>query len=210
MLRCELRDGAVDVGQLDIVVCEAEMIRLTMTADESEGPLEHNAKGLVLVEVVLEVVRGGDHRYVDGVLASCLCGHPYHLLHLPQTQLRLAFPTRSCDIAWGVRTGLVIRADDDVTGFGGGKIGRPYLVIRVLGDPPELIYVVPRSASGWEGVPVPEKIVPGLNKPGNFLTDPLPVPVADLIEAEILGELPEPYLSRVLERIQTFYMELDE
>lgn len=110
----------------------------------------------------------------------------------------------------GVRTGLVIRTDDDVTGFGGGKVGRPYLVIRVLGDPPALVYVVPRTASGWEGVPVPERIIPGLNKAGNLLTDPLPVAAADLVDAEILGELREPYLSRVLDRIHTFYMELDE
>lgn len=109
-----------------------------------------------------------------------------------------------------MRTGLVIRVDDEVTGFGGGKIGRPYLVIRVLGDPPELVYVVPRSASGWEGVPVPERIVPGLNKPGNFLTDPLPVAAGDLADARVLGVLPEPYLSRVLDRIHTFYLELDE
>ncbi len=109
-----------------------------------------------------------------------------------------------------MRPGLVIRIDDDVTGFGGGKIGRPYLVIRVLGDPPELVYVVPRSASGWEGVPVPEKIISGLNKPGNFLLDPLPVAASDLAGAKILGQLPEPYLSRVLDRIHTFFLELDE
>ncbi len=109
-----------------------------------------------------------------------------------------------------MRAGRVIRADDEVTGFGGGKVGRPYLVIRVLGDPPALVYLVPRSASGWEGVPVPEKVIQGLNKPGSFLTDPLPVAVDDLADAEVLGELPEPYLSRVLDRIHTFYLELDE
>jgi hypothetical protein len=109
-----------------------------------------------------------------------------------------------------MRPGQVIRADDDAVGFEGGKIGRPYLIVRVVGDPPELIYVVPRTASGWEGVPVPAGVVRGLNKDGNFLLNPLPVPAAELSGSQVLGDLPEPYLSRVLERLHTGLMELDE
>ena len=110
----------------------------------------------------------------------------------------------------GMKVGQVVRIDDDVTGFEGGKEGRPYLVVRVVGDPPELVYVVARTASGWEGVPVPRGIVRGLNREGNFLLDTLQVPAADLADIEVLGELPEPYLSRVLERIHRTLMELDE
>jgi hypothetical protein len=110
----------------------------------------------------------------------------------------------------GMKIGQVIRIDDEVTGFEGGKEGRPYLIVRVVGDPPELVYVVPRTASGWEGVPVPRGIVRGLNKDGNFLLDPLQVPAADLAGVEVLGELPEPYLSRVLDRMHRSLVELDE
>jgi hypothetical protein len=109
-----------------------------------------------------------------------------------------------------MRPGQVIRADDEVVGFEGGKIGRPYLIVRVIGDPPELVYVVPRTASGWEGVPVPAGVVRGLNKEGNFLQNPLAVPATELSGAQVLGDLPEPYLSRVLERVHTALMELDE
>jgi hypothetical protein len=109
-----------------------------------------------------------------------------------------------------MRSGQVIRADDDDVGFEGGKRGRPYLIVRVIGDPPELVYVVPRTASGLEGVPVPAGAVAGLNKDGNFLLDPLAVSPTDLSEARLLGELPEPYLTRVLERLHRAFMELDE
>lgn len=109
-----------------------------------------------------------------------------------------------------METGQVIRADDEDTGFEGGKTGRPYLIVRVIGDPPELVYLVPRTASGLEGVPVPAGVLPGLNKEGNFLLDPLQVPATDLEGVAVLGELPEPYLSRVLERLRTGLMELDE
>jgi mRNA-degrading endonuclease toxin of MazEF toxin-antitoxin module len=109
-----------------------------------------------------------------------------------------------------MKLGDVVLADDDVVGFEGGKIGRPYLVVRVIGDPPELVYVVPRTASGWEGVPVPARVLPGLNKEGKFLVDPLQVAATDLAGASVLGELPEPYLSRILDRLRTGLMELDE
>lgn len=109
-----------------------------------------------------------------------------------------------------VHIGLVVRVDDDVTGFDDGKEGRPYLVVRVIGDPPNVVYVVPRTSTGLEGVVVPKGILRGLDKDGNFLTEPLPVHPTDLEEVPELGDLPEPYLSRVLARINTFYMELDE
>jgi hypothetical protein len=105
----------------------------------------------------------------------------------------------------------VIRTDDVNTGFSAEKPkrGRPYLVTRVIGDPPELIYVVPRSASGWEGVPTPAGVIPELRDVGNFLVDPIPVDAADLADAEILRRLPEPYLSRVRERLNDYLMDLE-
>jgi hypothetical protein len=109
-----------------------------------------------------------------------------------------------------VDVGDVVRADDDETGFGGEKEGRPYLVVSVVGNPPHLLYLVPRSATGMEGVPTPADVLPGLNKAGNFLLDPLPVPLKDLGTPQVVGRLPEPYLSRVLERIHRGLMELDE
>jgi hypothetical protein len=109
-----------------------------------------------------------------------------------------------------MKPGQVIRADDDDVGFGGGKRGRPYLIVRVIGDPPELVYVVPRTASGLEGVPVPAGTVRGLNKDGNFLVDPLAVSASDLVGASLQGELPEPFLTRVLDRLHKTLMELDE
>jgi hypothetical protein len=121
-----------------------------------------------------------------------------------------AFPTLVCGIEAPVEVGQVIRAHDGDIGFEGGKSGRPYLIVRVIGDPPELIFVVPRTASGLEGVPVPAGAVPGLNKDGKFLVDPLAVPAPDLSGARLLGVLPEPYLSRVLDRLHRTLMELDE
>jgi hypothetical protein len=105
----------------------------------------------------------------------------------------------------------VIRTDDRNTGFSESnpKLGRPYLVTRVIGEPPELIYLVPRTASGWEGVPTPARVLPGLREDGNFLLDPIAVDPNDLSDAQVLGQLPEPYLSRVRERLNDYLMDLE-
>jgi len=111
----------------------------------------------------------------------------------------------------GLDEWVVIRTDDVNTGFSpeNPKRGRPYLVTRVIGNPPELIYVVPRTASGWEGVPTPARVIPELRDPGNFLLDPIPVDAADIADAEVLRPLPEPYLSRVRERLSDYLMDLE-
>lgn len=111
-------------------------------------------------------------------------------------------------LAW-MEEGEVIRVDDDVVGFSGGKIGRPYLIVRVIGEPPTLVYVVPRTTTGLEGVPVPAGAVQGLNKEGRFLVFPHAVPAEDLRDAPVLGRLPEPHLTSVMERVRTDFLDLD-
>jgi hypothetical protein len=105
----------------------------------------------------------------------------------------------------------VIRTDDRNTGFSASnpKRGRPYLVTRVIGDPPELVYLVPRTASGWEGVPTPAGVLPELREDGSFLLDPIAVDAADLGDAEVLGQLPEPYLTRIRDRLTDYLMDLE-
>ncbi len=107
---------------------------------------------------------------------------------------------------------VAIRTHDRNTGFSpkNPKPDRPYLVTRVIGDPSDLIYVVPRTTSGWEGVPTPANVIPGLNEAGNFLLDPIPVPAENLRDAEVLGPLPDEYQRRIRERLTTFLMDLDE
>lgn len=97
--------------------------------------------------------------------------------------------------------GDVIRLDDTVTGFDLGKPGRPYCVVAFDGDPPAVVYVVPRSTQPQsQGVATPSGVLPGLNDAGRFLWRPYAVAVADAEGAPRLGLLPEPYRARVLEQ----------
>jgi hypothetical protein len=98
-----------------------------------------------------------------------------------------------------VEVGAVIRLDDRITGFDLAKLGRPYCVVAVDGDPPAIVYVVPRSTQRQsQGVLSPARILPGLNDEGRFLWRPYAVAVADVENAPLLGVLPEPYRTRVL------------
>jgi len=100
-----------------------------------------------------------------------------------------------------VQRGEVIRLDDNLTGFDLAKPGRPYCVVAVDGDPPAVVYVVPRSTQPQcQGVVTPGGLLPGLNDAGRFLWRPYPVAVADVEHAPRLGLLPEPYRSQVLEQ----------
>ena len=108
-----------------------------------------------------------------------------------------------------MQVGEVLAVDDAVSRFGKGrKRGRPCLVARVIGEPPELVYLVPRSGSSLIGVPVPAGAAPGLNKDGVFVTSPLPVDAVDLEGAESYGMLDEPYLTQVMEAQNSFLMDL--
>ena len=106
---------------------------------------------------------------------------------------------------------LIIRLDDVVTGFSAEnpKEGRPYLVTRVHGNPPQAIYVVPRSRTGWEGVETPANEPPGLNSPGRFLLDPLYVDPRDVEDADVVGPLPDEHWERIYPRLNTFLMDIE-
>lgn len=105
--------------------------------------------------------------------------------------------------------GEVIRLDDRVTKFDDNKRGRPNCVVEVIGDPIELVYVVPRTTRGTIGTFVPANVLPGLDKAGRFLFVPRPVQPQDLIAVERLGILPDPYKDRVLENVNTASIDLD-
>jgi hypothetical protein len=106
--------------------------------------------------------------------------------------------------------GTVIRLDDRVTGFDFAKPGRPYCVVAVDGDPPTIVYVVPRSTQRQsQGVLTPARILPGLNDDGRFLWRPYAVAVVDVQAAPLLGVLPEPYRTRVLEQVNLAEFDLE-
>ena len=105
--------------------------------------------------------------------------------------------------------GEVIRLDDRVTKFDDNKQRRPNCVVEVVGDPIELVYVVPRTTRGTTGTLVPANVLPGLDKPGRFLFVPRQVRPQDLIGVERLGILPDPYKDRVLENVNMAAIDLD-
>lgn len=105
--------------------------------------------------------------------------------------------------------GEVIRLDDRVTQFDDNKLGRPNCVVAIVGDPIELVYVVPRTTKGTVGTLVPANVLPGLDKAGRFLFVPRPVEPADLVDVDRLGVLPDSYKTRVLENVNTAAIDLD-
>ncbi len=95
----------------------------------------------------------------------------------------------------------MIRLDDVVTGFDLAKRGRPYCIVAFDGEPPAIVYVVPRTSQRQsQGVATPARVLPGLDEPGRFLWRPYPVAVAEVEGAPTLGLLPGPYRTRVLEQ----------
>lgn len=105
--------------------------------------------------------------------------------------------------------GEVIRLDDKVTDFDYGKRGRPNCIVRLVGDPLQQAYVVPRTTDGSIGTPSPAGALPGLNKAGRFLYLPRPVPPADLVGCERLGLLPEKLRALVLGNVNWAALDLD-
>jgi hypothetical protein len=108
-----------------------------------------------------------------------------------------------------LRVGLVISADDDDVGYHGGKQGRPFLVVRVEGDPPHTVWLLARSKSSYEGVFVPKRAAPGLNRDGKFALDPFPASIEDVELADELGMLAEEHLERVLSVMRSNLMDLE-
>ena len=108
-----------------------------------------------------------------------------------------------------LQEGEVIRLDDDVTGFDFGKTGRPNCIVRLVGEPLQLAYVVPRTTDGSIGTPTPVGVLPGLNKAGRFLYLPRPVLPADLARCERLGLLPEKLRTLVLGNVNWAALDLE-
>ena len=105
--------------------------------------------------------------------------------------------------------GEVIRLDDVVTGFDDGKAGRPNCIARVIGDPLQQAYVVPRTTDGSIGTLTAAGILPGLNKQGRFLYIPRLVLPADLVGCERLGVLPGNVRTLVLGNVNWAALDLD-
>ena len=105
--------------------------------------------------------------------------------------------------------GEVIRLDDKVTGFDFDKTGRPNCIVRLVGDPLQQAYVVPRTTDGSIGTPTPAGVLGGLNKAGRFLYLPRPVLPADLVGCERLGLLPEKLRTLVLGNVNWAALDLD-
>jgi len=105
--------------------------------------------------------------------------------------------------------GEVIRLDDKVTGFDFDKIGRPNCIVRLVGDPLQQAYVVPRTTHGSIGTPTPAGVLPALNKPGRFLYLPRPVLPTDLVGCERLGVLPEKLRTLVIDNVNWAALDLD-
>jgi hypothetical protein len=105
--------------------------------------------------------------------------------------------------------GEVIRLDDVVTDFDYGKRGRPNCLVRLVGDPLQQAWVVPRTTDGSIGTLTAAGILPGLNKQGRFLYIPRLVLPTDLEDCERLGVLPEKVRTLVLENVNWAATELD-
>jgi hypothetical protein len=109
-----------------------------------------------------------------------------------------------------VEEGDVIWIPDRLTGFDDNKPSRPYVVVRVVGDPPVEIYVVPRTTERTHGtVEVPAGVVPSLEKGGWFLFRAYRLAAADVADTEPVGRLPEPYRDTVLEQANLAEFDID-
>lgn len=116
---------------------------------------------------------------------------------------------RSSGEAGPFREGEVIRLDDKVTDFDFGKICRPNCIVRLVGDPLQQAYVVPRTTDGSIGTLTPAGVLSGLNKAGRFLYLPRPGLPADLVGCERLGMLPEKLRTLVLDNVNWAAVDLD-
>jgi hypothetical protein len=109
-----------------------------------------------------------------------------------------------------VQEGDVIRIDDRLTGFDLNKKGRPYCVVRVVGEPWTEIFVVPRTTDRTAGaVQTPASAVPTLNEVGWFLFRAYRVVRADLANIEPVGRLKDPWRTQVMEQANTAEFEVD-
>jgi hypothetical protein len=93
--------------------------------------------------------------------------------------------------------GDVLRVPDSLTGWSDdpGK-HRWCMVVADLGFS---VRALPRSASGGQGVFVPEAAMERFSEDGHFYDDPKSLPLSSLRGCDNIGQLPEPYRGQVLE-----------
>jgi hypothetical protein len=109
-----------------------------------------------------------------------------------------------------VREGDVIRIDDRLTGFDDNKLGRPYCVVRVIGDRWREIYVVPRTTEQTRGaVKLEAGVVATLNQTGWFLFRGYRLEPADIEGVEPVGALPAAVLTRVQDQANLAEFDID-
>ena len=93
--------------------------------------------------------------------------------------------------------GDVIRIPDSLTGCSDNPEKRRWCM--VVADLGFSVRVLPRSASGGEGVFVPKEAMPRFTEHGHFYYDPKSLPLSSLTGYDNIGQLPEPYQAQVLE-----------
>lgn len=108
-----------------------------------------------------------------------------------------------------MQVGDVVKIDDSVTGFDRNKPGRPCMVVGIDPPPRRTVFVVPRTTSGTVGTFVPARALRGLDRDGRFLFLPRRVSQSDLVGAPNLGQLPEPYRTRVLEQVNVAAVDVE-
>lgn len=118
--------------------------------------------------------------------------------------------TNLIDPHLSVHEGDVIRIDDRVTGFDDNKTGRPYCVVRVVGEPWTEIYVVPRTTEPKHGAARLEAgVVPGLNRVGWFMFRAYRLTPAEVQGVEPVDTLPGDVLRRVNETVNVAEFDID-
>lgn len=105
--------------------------------------------------------------------------------------------------------GCVIALDDAVTGFDYNKRRRPYCIVGWEGDPPHTYAVSPRTSTGPRGVMVPADALAAFDRDGRFVFRAYPAPAVDVEAAPVLGLLPEPWRTEVLENVNAIEFDLE-
>ena len=106
--------------------------------------------------------------------------------------------------------GEIILLDDVVTGFDDNKKGRRYCVVRVVGDPLQLVLVVPRTTKGKDGTPSKQSDCPtAFTEDGRFLYRPYQVFPADLEGVTRLDVLPPSVIAKIIGNVNFAAIDLE-
>ena len=93
--------------------------------------------------------------------------------------------------------GDVLRVPDSLTGWSDDLTKHRWCM--VVADLGFSVRVMPRSASGGQGVFVPETAMDRFTEDGHFYDNPKSLPLISLRGCDNIGQLPEPYREAVLE-----------